>query len=307
MNPLKLAFTCGLVVVLTALTLHAQDRRRAARLPAGVTAEFDVEYGDAGGEALMLDLYRPAGKAEGPLPAVVWIHGGGWRSGDKNNVANAIALTARGYVLASINYRLSGVAPFPAAVEDCKRAVRWLRSQAGRLGVDPGRIGVWGSSAGGHLSLMVGCADESAGLEGKGEEGVSSRVRAVCSWFGPADFTSRAGRSGRAGDIIRQFLGGGPEEIPDTYALASPLTHVTADDPPVLFVHGDRDTLVPLSHSEVMLAALKKAGVEATLVVVKNGGHGFRPEDDSIEPDYDRIREECVSFFDRHLKGAAGE
>lgn len=269
------------------------------RVPEGVEAIRDVEYGVAKDVSLKLDIFRPKEAPEGLMPAVVWIHGGGWRQGDKNNASNAIAAAKRGFFAVSINYRLSGEAAFPAAIEDCKGAVRWVRANAKAYGVDPERIGVWGSSAGGHLALLVGSADDTAGLEGKsGYARESSRVQAVCSWFGPSDF-SKAGTVAR--DPVALFLGGTQEEKPEEYKRASPVTHVSKDDPPVLMVHGDQDTTVKLEQSEIMLKALRDAGVPAELIVVKNAGHSWKPAGGEPEPGTDEILEKSLKFLEEKL------
>ncbi|NUN49022.1 MAG: alpha/beta hydrolase [Candidatus Brocadiae bacterium] len=291
-----------LFAAVLALPLAAQEPARG-READGVTVERDVEYGVARDISLRLDLYRPAELPGEPMPAVVWIHGGGWRGGDKNNAANCIALARRGFLAVSINYRLSGVAPFPAAVEDSKCAVRWLRSSAAKLRIDPERIGVWGSSAGGHLALMVGCADEGAGLEGKGGyAGVSSRVRAVISWFGPSDLRGSVLPDGP----VSQFLGGSPADRKDEAAAASPIVHASADDPPVLFCHGDRDGTVPLGESERMSEALTRAGVKNELIVVKGGGHGWGRGGET-EPSAEEVLERCLAFLERELSSGVEE
>jgi acetyl esterase/lipase len=283
-----------LLALLAALPVAAQGR-----IPDDVEAKRDVEYGVANDVSLKLDVYKPKKPPQGLMPAVVWIHGGGWRQGDKNNAQNAIAAAKRGFFAVSINYRLSGEAAFPAAIEDCKGAIRWVRANAKENGVDPDRIGVWGSSAGGHLALLAGCADESAGLEGKsGYAKVSSRVQAVCSWFGPSDF-SKAGSVAR--DPVALFLGGTKEDKAEVYKLASPVTHASKDDPPVLMIHGDKDTTVKLEQSEIMLKALKEAGGSAELVVVKNAGHSWKPEGGAIEPGTDAILEMSLKFLEEKL------
>ncbi len=293
------------ILLFAVLAIPASAQRA---VPEDVEAIRDVEYGVANDVSLKLDIYRPKKAPEGPMPAIVWIHGGGWRQGDKNNAANAIAAARRGFFAVSINYRLSGEAVFPAAIEDCKGAIRWLRANAKEYGVDPDRIGVWGSSAGGHLALLAGSADASAGLEGKsGYAKVSSRVQAVCSWFGPSDF-SNAGTVSR--DPVAQFLGGTQEEKAEEYKRASPVTHVSGDDPPVLMIHGDKDKTVDLQQSRIMLEALEKAKVPADLVVVKNAGHGWQPSGGAIEPTVEEILEKSLSFFEEKLgvkKAAKGE
>ncbi len=293
-----------LVLALLAAVPAFAQRDRGARLPDGVEVERDIEYGKGGGRPLLLDLYRQKDPPEGKLPCVIFIHGGGWRGGDKGK-APVIQLVPRGYVGVSINYRLSGEATFPAAVEDCKCAVRWVRANAEEYGIDPDRLGVWGSSAGGPLSLMVGLADEEAGLEGDGgNEDVSSRVQAVCSWFGPADLTVGHDKfQGGAGQAPLAFLGGTYEEKTEAYVQASPVTHASKDDPPVLMIHGDQDNTVPLDQSERMLAALEEAGVKSELIVVKGAGHGFKPAGrGEIEPSKEDIDAATCGFFDEHLK-----
>lgn len=295
---------CVLVLALIVADPAFAQRDRGARLPDGVEVERDIEYGRGGGKPLLLDLYRPEDPPEGNLPCVIFIHGGGWRGGDKGK-APVTRLVPRGYVGISINYRLSGEATFPAAVEDCKCAVRWIRANAEEYGIDPDRLGVWGSSAGGHLALMVGLADEKAGLEGKGgNEDVSSRVQAVCSWFGPADLTVGHDKfQGGAGQAPLQFLGGTYGEKKEAYESASPVTHASKGDPPVLMIHGDKDNTVPLDQSERMLAALEEAGVKSELVVVKGAGHGFKPAGrGEIEPTKEEIDAATYEFFDEHLK-----
>lgn len=266
------------------------------RAPVEVVVEKDVEYGVASDVSLRLDIYRPKERSQDLMAAVVWIHGGGWRGGDKNNARNARAAAERGFFAVSLNYRLSGVAKFPAAVEDCKCAVRWLRASAEKYGVDPERIGVWGSSAGGHLALMVGLADEKAGLEGKGGYArVSSRVAAVCSWFGPAELEVIG--TGGGENAVGLFLGEGAAA--EAYAKASPVTHATPDDPPVLLIHGDKDTLVPLSQSERMLKALEAAAVPVELLVVRGAGHGWKGA--AISPSTEEILERSLGFFEETL------
>ncbi|MFC2019920.1 prolyl oligopeptidase family serine peptidase [Chloroflexota bacterium] len=263
----------------------------------------DVGYGQGGDEVLKLDIYLPEVPAATPMPAVIWIHGGGWQGGDK--YPGRIRLLAeRGFFGASINYRLSDIAPFPAAVEDCKLAVRWLRANAEKYNVDPERIGVWGGSAGGHLVMMVGSADETAGLEGKGGLAkFSSRVQAVCAYYGPSDFNAIG--SPRSNSAHVKFLGGTIEEIPDIYTLASPVTYVTPDDPPLLLVHGDLDRTVPFNQSEIMLKAYQQAGIEATLIKVSGAGHGFKPAAEGpVSHSNEKIGQIVLDFFVRHLLGS---
>ncbi len=258
-------------------------------IPPGVDVIRNVEYGRGGDTRLALDIYRPKVLPKERLPAVIFIHGGGWRNGDKadGRFATRTAMIAdAGYFAVSINYRLTR-SNITAEVEDCKCAVRWLRANAAKYNVDPERIGVWGSSAGGHLALMVAYADEKAGLEGKGgHDGVSSAVQAVCSWYGPTELGSFG-------------LGGREEE----QKRLSPMTYVRKDVPPALLIHGEKDQTVPVSHSERLELLLQNSGAEVTFIRVKNANHGLKPVDaPAIEPSLAQLHEATVKFFDKHLK-----
>ncbi|MDO8682033.1 MAG: alpha/beta hydrolase [Armatimonadota bacterium] len=262
----------------------------------------DVEYGKAAGKPLLLDLVLPKESANTFRPVVVWIHGGGWRAGNKSNNM-AAWLADHGYVVASINYRLSNEAKFPAQIYDCKAAIRFLRAHSKQYRIDPYRIGVWGSSAGGHLSALLGTSGGLKELEGdSGSPGYSSRVQAVCDFFGPADLTVLGGARISRNPIV-QLLGGPVSANMQLAKLASPVTHITYDDPPILIFHGEDDNLVPIKQSEIFYKALKNAGVDATFVRVKNGGHGFPPT--GTEPTLEQIKSTVLRFFDKHLKPTA--
>ena len=272
----------------------------------------DVEYGRAGDIPLLLDIYIPEVPIATPMPAVIWIHGGSFKYGDKSSdpmLRSIKALAEHGFFVVSINYRLSGVAPFPAAVEDSKCAVRWLRANVEKYNVDPNRIGVWGSSAGGYLSMMVGSADETAGLEGNGGWAeFSSRVQAVGSYYGPADLVSAYIKLealwGSVPDSHHfvQFLDSHLEEKPDLWKAASPINHVTADDPPLLLVHGELDSVVPIIVSEKMYRLYQQAGLEASLIRVSDADHIFEQVTDSpISPSIDEIEQIVLDFFVKHL------
>jgi acetyl esterase/lipase len=185
-----------------------------------------------------------------------------------------VALLQDGFAVASVEYRLSGEATFPAQIHDCKGAVRFLRANADKYALDANAFGAWGSSAGGHLVALMGTAGDANELEGDvgGNAGLSSRVQAVCDWFGPTDLTVI--RSAGARNPVSLLLGGPPAKKPDLARQASPVAHVSKDDSPFLIVHGDRDRLVPLKQSELLDEALRKAGVESRLHVVKGAGHG---------------------------------
>ena len=218
-------------------------------------------------------------------------------------------LARHGFFAVSINHRLSGVAPFPAAVEDCKCAVRWLRANAEKYNIDPNRIGVLGASSGGYLSMMAGCADETAGLEGNGGWAeFSSRVQAVCSYYGPTNLarTYRVieAREGSVPDDFYyvEFLGCHLEENPELWKAAGPINHVTADDPPLLLVHGELDSVVPIIVSEKMHRKYQQTGLETSLIRVSDADHVFRQAADSpISPSIDEIEQIVLDFFVKHL------
>ncbi len=264
--------------------------------PEGTRTSKDVSYGPH--ERNKLDLTVP--KADKPLPLVIWVHGGGWEFGDKAGNP-AVLLLAKGYAVASINYRYSKQAVFPAQLHDCKAAVRFLRDNAAKYNLDPNAFGVWGASAGGHLVALLGTTGDVPELEGDAKTKTSSKVQAVCDWFGPTDLT-KLSPQGAAANPVTKLLGGSTGEKAELAKLANPITHVTKNDAPFLTFHGDKDSLVPVSQSELLQAALTKAGVESELVVLKGADHGngeFRTQVGNAEN-----RKKLLAFFDRHLKAA---
>lgn len=276
--------------------------------PPGVELIHDVEIGTGGGRTLHAEIARPKDPPQSPMPAVLWIHGGGWSGGShKNN--GALLLAPKGYFTASIEYRLSGEAKWPAQIEDCKLGVRWLRANAAKYNVNPDRIGCWGSSAGGHLVACLGTMDDPKFEGAGGHAGVSSRVQAVADYCGPADFSQGSGgiQNARDGDDAPATLGlfGTPfKEKPDFWKQGGPAAHVKAGAPPFLIVHGNKDRTVPVAHSEKLAAALQKAGVPVDLIVVKGGGHGMTagPGEPPAEPDRNSLQAAVVAFFDKHLR-----
>lgn len=274
-------------------------------VPAGVEFIPNIPYGKGGRRRLLLDVLRPRQRPEQPPPALVYIFGGAWRTGSKESGIPWLAPFAeRGYFCATIEYRLSQEATFPAQIEDCKCAIRFLRSQALRLGLDPERIGVWGPSAGGHLAALLGTARDRFELEGSGGwPYYSSRVQAVCDWFGPTDFLQMdaAGReqNHNAPDSPEsQLVGGAIQEVPERVARANPITYVTGDEPPFLIVHGDKDPLVPHHQSVLLYEALIRAGArEVAFHTLEGAGHGG-PHFETPE-----ARAVVAGFFDRHLRG----
>jgi acetyl esterase/lipase len=228
------------------------------KVPDGVEASMDVEYGKGGAKPLLLDLFKPA-KIKQPVPGLIFVHGGSWSHGTRKIYDYYCEHFAKnGYVAATIEYRLSGEAPFPAAIQDVKCAIRWMRANAAKLGVDPNKIGLAGGSAGGHLVLLAAYSNsDDPELEGTGgNPGVSSRVQAVVDLYGPVQLLGR-----KTGPVVKFMGGKSMEEAPALYAKASPITHLTKDAPPTLILHGTVDELVNISQSDMLAARLTELGV----------------------------------------------
>jgi len=258
----------------------------------------DLPYVTNGHERQKLDLFLPR---EGKnLPLIIRIHGGAWLSGSKEGEWPQ-DYVRYGYAVARINYRLSQHAIFPAQIEDCKAAVRYLRANAQKYNLDPNRFGVWGASAGGHLVALLGTTGDINEFDVGENLTVSSKVQAVVDYFGPTDLLQVEshrlpnGKVSNSPDLPESKLIGGPiQDNPEKAAKANPITYITKDDPPFLIIHGDKDQLVPHHQSELLEAALKKAGVPVTFYTVKGGGHGgFR------DPNVPRLTKE---FFEKNLK-----
>ena len=219
-----------------------------------ITFELDIPYADSDNPRQRLDLYLPKNPNSNKLPVIVFFHGGGWMKGDKSKEAGRLMpfLRTGQYAGVSADYRLSGEAQWPAQIHDCKAAIRWLRANASKYGLDADHIGVWGISAGAHLVLMLGVSGDVPELEGEigPYKGVSSKVAAVENFFGVADLLAIIGQPGhidstRSDDPVAKLIGGGLHENPEKAKAASPITYVTANDPPVLTVHGTKDRTVP--------------------------------------------------------------
>jgi acetyl esterase/lipase len=272
---------------------------KTAKVPEGTQVHRNLEYIKGGHERQKLDLYVPE-KADGPLPVIVWVHPGAWMFGGKEECP-AIPFLSKGYAVASINHRYSRQSPFPAQIEDCKAAIRWLRANAKTYNLNTERFGVWGASSGGHLSALLGTSGDVKDLEGtQGETGPSSRVQAVVDWFGPTDVAKMGGMHDNSDSPESRLLGGPVQENKDKAERANPIAYVSKDDPPFLIMHGDRDNMVPFNQSELLYEALKKAGVDATFHPVKGAGHGGRAFGSEENM---RLVEK---FFDKHLKNGRG-
>ena len=273
-------FLLAAVLITTASAAEGQDG-------AAIPFEKDVIYSHAGGEVLKVDVARPA-SGIGPFPVILCIHGGGWQLGNKSIYGEIIrAFARRGYVAASLDYRLTPRFRWPAQIQDVKCAIRYLRAHASEYRIDPNRFAVLGDSAGGHLALMAGLTDARDGLEGPscGDPNISSRVQAVVDFFGPTDLTSmRVPPEGER--LVIQAYGGDSNHVlfdltgsmdrsGPIFRKISPVNYVDPADCPVLIFHGTADPLVPLEQSQLLDRALEKAGVPHRLEIVDGGGHGW--------------------------------
>jgi acetyl esterase/lipase len=294
----------GLVVAL-ALVVIAGDtsfaqRQGPAALREKIEVQADVEYGKAGDRSLKLDVIKPKAESDKARPCIVWIHGGGWQNGNKTSGTQRLAaLVASGdYVGVSVGYRLTDETAWPGQIHDCKAAIRWVRANAKTLGINPDKIGVWGSSAGGHLVSMLGTSGDVKELEGKnGSPDVSSRVTCVVDFCGPSDFLALGVDNPRLNDPagpVYKLLGGPLKEKQDAAKEASPITHVTADDPPFLIVHGTEDRTVAIRQAELLHGAQKKVNNNTTFVKITGGGHGIGGP---------KVEERVQNFFAKHLLG----
>ena len=258
----------------------------------------DVSYVTNGHERQKLDLYMPY--STNKLPLIIWVHGGAWLAGSKNDFV-PLDYLSYGYAVASINYRLSQHALFPAQIEDCKAAVRWLRAHAEKYNLDPDKFGAWGASSGGHLVALLGTTSDVKLFETGQHLNESSAVQAVVDYFGPTDFLQMeehrvpGSMHHNTPDSPESLLVGGPiQEKKEIVAKANPITYVTPNDAPFLIIHGDVDPLVPHHQSQILASSLKKAGVPVIFYTVKGAGHGgFN------DPNVPQMTKE---FLSKHLK-----
>ena len=264
--------------------------------PPKLTIDQDLAYSKLGSRELKLDIARPA-EGDGPFPAVLVIHGGAWRQGNKADVRPILPqFVEHGYVAVSPEYRFCPQDAFPAQIHDVKAAVRWLKVNAKKYRIDPDRIGAMGFSAGGHLSLMLGLTSPNDGLEGDVSAGApDSRVKAVVNYFGPTDLAAKD-----IPDIckpwVKDFLGGSPQDRPDAAAKASPLTFVSKDDAPVLTFQGTKDSLVPYTQAIKLAEAMNSAGVPGRVELILGADHGWGGAEMA------RTVNETFGFLDRFLK-----
>jgi acetyl esterase/lipase len=290
----RLIFT----MFLTGAALAADAADRPAELPDDARMLLNIPYVPNAGEKQSLDLYLPGAGTNFPL--IVWIHGGAWMAGSKKNPPG-LRFVLHGFAMASLNYRLSQDAIFPAQLIDCKAAIRWLRVHAADYGIDPNRIAVWGASAGGHLVALLGTTGDDKEFDQGENTNVSSRVQAVCDWFGPTDLNQLTNYSsqihhGDADSPESRLIGGPIGQNVEKAQRANPIRYITKDDPPFLIMHGDKDPLVPWQQSQILADALKKAGVPVQFHIVPGGGHGspgFRTQE---------VKDLLYDFFVKNLK-----
>lgn len=279
---LRAAFWLPVAVLIVASTsgqiLNAQGN---------IVLQKAITYGKGGNADLKLDLARPA-QGKGPFPALICLGGGGWAEMSRNDYYPEIIQAAnKGFVAVTVDYRVTNIKengkvkyPFPAQVYDAKSAVRWLRANAGKYGIDSDHIGAIGFSAGAHIALMLGLTEPSDGLEGESENmQYSSRVQAVVNQSGPTELVSMYKT---AFTYLFDLLGGTPEQFPELYKKASPLTYVRKDSPPVLTIHGENDLEVPLKQAELLDEKMKQAGAFHVLIIKKGLGHRSSPLDDTV-------------------------
>ncbi|MCW3095910.1 MAG: alpha/beta hydrolase [Chthonomonadaceae bacterium] len=264
--------------------------------PEEITVENDIEYANPDDQHLKVNMARPA-KGVGPFPAIVCIHGGGFRAGDRNGYNDMIRqLAQRGYVAVTVEYRLAPKYPFPAAVYDVKASVRWLRANAKKYNVNPVLIGAMGGSAGANLAEILGVTEGVKMLEGtEGNLNQSSAVQAVVSYFGPTDFTKSYGKSVDAAEVLPLYLGGDLVKERVRHLQASPLYWITPIAAPTLCIHGTKDTYVADEQAHWFVDKMKATGVEAELLTLENAGHGFGGGDAR------RADEAMFAFFKSHL------
>jgi acetyl esterase/lipase len=269
-------------------------------VPAGVEFEKNIEYSNPDDQHLQLNMARPKDGA-GPFPAVICIHGGGFRAGTRESFNGlCLQLAERGYVALTVSYRLAPKYQFPAAVYDVKAAVRWMRANAEKYQIDPDRIGTTGGSAGGHLAQFLGVTSGVSKFEGDGGNAeYSSSVKCVVNFYGPSDFTKSYDASVDAKDVLPLFLGGNLEQERHRHIESSPLYWVTPEAAPTLFVHGTKDAYVAHEQAEWIVDRMKAADVEATLMTIEDGDHGFRTSSPDVK---EKIENARFEFFEKHLK-----
>jgi acetyl esterase/lipase len=291
-----------------ATPVRPSNRPTTAAVPDTLEAKLDLPYADNDNPRQQLDLYLPKRRtSDKPLPVIVFIHGGGWKAGDrKSGMRNVAPYVASGdYAGVSVGYRLTNEAQWPAQIHDCKAAIRWIRGHAKEFNLDADHIGVWGSSAGGHLVSIVGTSGDVPALEGRlgSYTTLSSRVQAVVNYYGPENFITMVTQPSTVDRTVPGYpeavlIGGRVQDMTDAAKNASPVTYISKDDPPFLTAHGTKDPLVPFAQAKELEEKLQAVGVPSTLITMKDGGHGFGSTalDDVVR-----------RFFDKTLRGIDGK
>jgi acetyl esterase/lipase len=295
----RLSVALGLLLASLSVSSAAVQVKKAPPkldVPADVIFESGIEYSNPDNQHLQLDMARP--KGDGPFPAILCIHGGGFRAGNRQGYdKQCIRLAQQGYAALTVTYRLAPKYPFPAAIHDVKAAVRWIRASAGKYHIDPARLGVTGGSAGGHLAQFLGVTGGIPEFEGDGgHPEQSSRAVCVVNYYGPSDFTKSYGKSVDAAQVLPLFLGGDLTTQRHRHILASPLYWVTPSAAPTLCIHGTNDKYVAHEQAVWLIDRLKAADVEAELLTLEGAGHGFGGKD------AEKAEKAMIAFFDKHLK-----
>lgn len=307
------AFLLSITATLLAANVYAQqNRRRPFTPPANIILTADIPYAGTENPRQMLDLMLPKESKNRSLPVIVFIHGGGFKAGSKTTGLWHLRSIAESgnYACITINYRLTDESIWPTQVHDCKAAIRWVKANAKKYNMNPDKIGIWGSSAGGYLAAMLGTSADVIAMDGAigSNFTLSSQVACVVDFFGATDFVSLSKdtpawaklKHGYSNSPDSKLMGFTINEHPEKAAVASPITYITKDDPPFLIAHGTKDPVVPYSQSTRLHKALKEAGVESTLISVKDGSHGFKRLGKDINHD-------VIRFFDHHLRDIKSE
>lgn len=283
------------LIIFSTFLLVPQARSQTPRHE--VERKNDILFAEPDGVKLLLDIHLPVGVEKPPL--VLFIHGGGWMNGDRNRCKLAW-VAKHGYAIASIEYRLSQEAKFPAQIHDCKGALRWLRAHEKEYGYDASRVVVAGTSAGGHLAALMGTSGDVAELEGEtaGNADQSSRVQAVIDYYGPSDFVKRSENQPSKTDDpkggVYQLIGGPVKQNLEKAKFASPATYIDSGDPPLLILHGENDKTVFLDQSEWLRDLYQKAGLDVHLHVVPGAGHGWKKPSEEE-------KKRVLAFLERHF------
>ncbi len=295
--PENISQAADLIIALANGEVTLIDLSAPMAVPEGIAETKDIEYGNVNGRPLLLDLYQPRERS-GKLPGIILIHGGGWSGGQRSDYKYyCVRFPLMGYVVATVSYRFVGEAPFPACVEDVKCAVRWMRANADKYGIDPDAIAAIGGSAGGHLAMMLGYSPGVAELEGTGGHAeFSSAVQAVVNLYGPTDITLKEFHDNKT--LLAFFGGKHYDEVPDQYRLASPITHLKKEAPPTLIIHGTDDDTVPVSQADLLAARLKELGCPHEYLRLQGYPHTL---DIAVETNR-HVRWHIYHFLDKYLK-----